>query len=298
MIDPKLETFLEACATGSFTKAAQRMSLTQPAVSQHIRQLEREVGAKLFNRREGGMQLTPEGEIVRKYARRIQVLYQNMAQTLLDEKHRVTRITVGVTHTAESNVIAEVLAQYCNENPGIRITIISDAISNLYAKMKTYELDLAIVEGKIADANFNSILLDTDSLILAVAPGHPLAKKSMVTLEELRRQKLILRLPDSATRHLFASHLASNNVSLEDLDVVLEVDNIATIKDLVRQNFGVSILAKSVFQDEIRKGKLVGLPVENLSMIREISIVYHRDFEHAGILDEITRLYYQMVRAQ
>lgn len=296
MIDPKLETFLEACTTGSFTKTAQRMSLTQPAVSQHIRLLEREIGVKLFNRREGGMQLTTEGETVQKYARRIQVLYQNMTQALQDEKRHVTRITIGVTHTAESNVIAEVLAEYCNRNPGIRITIISDTISNLYNKMKNYELDLAFVEGKITDSSFNSILLDTDSLILAVSAESQLAKNSMVTLNELKQEKLILRLPDSATRNLFVSHLASNNMSLDELNVVLEVDNIATIKDLIRHNFGVSILAKSVFQDEIKKGKLIGLPIENLSMIREISVVYHRDFEHVNILHEITKLYYEMVR--
>lgn len=159
-------------------------------------------------------------------------------------------------------------------------------------KLKTYEIDLAIVEGKIADHNFNSILLDTDCLILAVCNHNPLSKKSMVTLNELKKEKLILRLPNSATRNLFTSHLESNNVSLDEFNVTLEVDNVATIKDLVRRNFGVSILARSAFMDELKKGKLTGLPIENLSMTREVNMIYHKDFEHTDILHDITKIYY------
>lgn len=292
MMDTKLETFLMVCELGSFTRAAERLSLTQPAVSGHVRQLEKEFGVKLFNRVEGVMKLTEEGEIVQKFARRIQVLHHNLHQELADEKRRVTRLTVGVTHTAESNQIAAVLAKYCAIHPGVNITIITGAITNLYAKLKTYELDMAFAEGKIRDDRLNSILLDTDSLILAASVNSHLAGHSMVTLNELKREKLILRLPDSGTRSLFNSHLESNNLSIDDFNVILEVDNIATIKDLVRQDFGVSILAKSAFQDELRKGKMVGLPVENLSMIREISLIYQKDFEHPDLLDELTKLYY------
>lgn len=143
------------------------------------------------------------------------------------------------------------------------------------------------------DSNFNTVMLDTDSLILAVSKENPLAKRNIVTLDELKREKLILRLPDSNTRNLFASHLESNNVSLDEFNVTLEVDNVATIKDLVRRNFGVSILPRSTFAPEIRKGKMAGLPIENLSMTREINMVYHKDFEHTDILQEITKIYYE-----
>lgn len=292
MADTRLETLIMVCETGSFTKAAEQLSLTQPAVSQHVKQLEKEFEVKLFNRSEGVLKLTTEGEIVLKYAKRIQTLYQNLHQSLKDEKRHITRISVGVTHTAESNLMAEVLARYGSTHHGTHITMISDSINNLYAKLKTYEIDLAIAEGKIPDANFNSILLDTDSLILAVPNGNPLSKKSMVTLNELKKESLILRLPDSATRNLFASHLESNRMSLDEFNVTLEVDNIATIKDLVRRNFGVSIMAKSAFMDEIKKGKLKGLPIENLSMTREINLIYHKDFEHMDILQDLTKIYY------
>ena len=291
MIDPKLVTLLTVNELNSFTKAAQKLSLTQPAASQHVRQLEKELGVTIFVRGEGNLKLTSEGEIVIKYAKRIVSLYQNLQQSLKDERRHARKITVGITHTSESNIMVEVLAKYSSFSEGTRITIISDAINNLYMKLKTYEIDRAIVEGRITDPNFNSVMLDTDSLILAVSNKNPLSKKSMVTLNELKKENLILRLPDSGTRNLFISHLESNNVSLDEFNVILEVDNVATIKDLVRRDFGVSILARSACANELKKGKMAGLPIENLSMTREINMVYHKDFEHTDLLQNIMRIY-------
>ena len=294
MIDSKIETLITVNETKSFTKAAEILSLTQPAVSQHIKQIESDLDIKLFYRVSGELKATPEGEIVLKYAQRIKTLYQNLQQRLLDEKHHAKRISAGITHTAENNRMSNIFAKYCSENEGIRVTIISDTINNLYNKLKNYEIDLAIVEGKLSDPSLNSILLDTDCLMLAVSNSNPLSGKSMVTLNELKKEKMILRLPSSGTRNLFVSHLVSNNVSIDEFNVILEVDNIATIKELVRQNFGVSILAKSACMEDARKGYLKILPVENLSMTREINIVYHKDFEHTEVLSDIMKLYYEM----
>ncbi len=90
MIDPKLETLLKVHETNSFTRAAKQLSLTQPAVSQHIRQLEKDLNVKIFNRVEKSLKLTSEGEIVIKYAKRIKMLYDNMQQKIYDEKLHTT----------------------------------------------------------------------------------------------------------------------------------------------------------------------------------------------------------------
>ena len=95
-----------------------------------------------------------------------------------------------------------------------------------------------------------------------------------MTLRDIKKERMILRLPTSATRNLFVSHLESHNMSIDEFHVVLEVDNIATIKDLIRRDFGVSILPKSVCLDELKKKKITVLPIENLSMIRETNMVY------------------------
>ena len=292
MVDPKLETLLTVYEKGSFTRAAEALSLTQPAVSHHINLLEKELGIKIFYRRsKGALQLTPDGEIVVRYATRIQALYQRMQQKIDDRSRQMTTLRVGITHTAESNLIAEVLAKYGNSNSGVSISIITDTINNLYDMLSNFQLDLAIVEGRLQEPGINALLLDTDYLVCAISNNNPLSRKGMVTLDDLRREKMILRPATSATRTLFESHLMGLNLSISDFNVVLEVDNIATIKDLIRKDLGVSILARSACMDEWRKGKLTVLPIENLSMIRETNLLYHHDFLHPDVLQEITRIY-------
>jgi DNA-binding transcriptional LysR family regulator len=113
----------------------------------------------------------------------------------------------------------------------------------------------------------------------------------MVSIEELKQQKMILRGADSGTRQLFEASLHSQGLSLQDLNVILEVDNIATIKDLVIKNIGVSVLAKSACQGVEKYNKLYLLPIEGLAMIREVNLVYPKDFGHTEILDGIVKAY-------
>ncbi|MGM9652417.1 MAG: LysR family transcriptional regulator [Eubacteriales bacterium] len=296
MIDPKLYSLLAVVELESFTRAAERLSLTQPAVTQHIKQLEKELDVRLLNRVGNAIKPTDEGMIVIRYARRSIALYERMRQDLTDERQHVRRLTVGITHTAESNAVAEVLGKYCSKNAGTSITIVTDTINNLYDMLRSFEIDLAIVEGSMQDSDINSLLLDTDSLVLVVSPNNPLAKKSMVTVNELKKENLILRRPSSGTRNLFVASLESRNLSLDDFRVILEVDNIATIKDLIRRDIGVSVLPRSVCLDELKKGKISVLPLENLSMIREINILYHRDFPHTDILQNLMKEYAKTVR--
>lgn len=291
MVDVKLFTLLKVYETGNYTRAAEKLSLTQPAVSQHIKQIERELGTVVFDRSGGKIRPTPEGMLVIQYAERVVSLYENLQRALEDKRKSIDRLRVGITHTSESNIVTEVLAQYAEQFDNMKITIQTDTISNLYEMLKTYKIDIAIVEGAVADPSINSVMPDTDSLVLCVSNEHPLAKRSLVTIEELKKEKMILRLPSSGTRNLFAANLESRNLSLEDFNVTLEVDNIATIKDLVRRNYGVSILARSACMDELKKGKITVLPIENLSMIREVNILYHHTFKHAEILQDIVRIY-------
>ena len=296
MLDPKLDTLLLVAEKRNFTRAAQALSLTQPAVSHHISQLEQELGVRLFVRGNGDLMLTPEGETVLRYVRRMKALEKKMAEDLQEAGRRLTRLRIGITHTAESSIVAEVLARYTNENPGISITIVTDNINNLYDMLENFELDLAVVEGRSTRPELSALMLDTDYLVCVLANTHPLSHSSMITLDEIRQEKLILRLPNSETRVRFESALAAIGESIADFQVILEVDNVATIKDLIRKNLGISILARSACMDELRKGKLTALPIENLSMTRETNLVYHRDFAHKETLQDILALYKKQLR--
>ena len=266
MLGTKMETLLAVVEYKNFTKAAE------------------ELGAVLFVRSKGGLKLTPQGEIAVKYARRLKALDQKLHRELINVEKSITNLRIGITHTAESNLTTQVLAKCANQRQGLSITITTDTIKNLYEMLENYEIDLAIVEGSPTGSSFSSLMLDTDYLVCAMAVTHRLANHAMVTLSELKGEQMILRLPSSATRALFES--------------TLESINIATIKDLVRKELGVSILPKSACMDELGKGKLAALPIENLSMVRETRIVYNRDFSHFDILQEITKTYQETAKNQ
>ncbi len=291
MIDPKLISLLEVCETGNFTRAAEHLSLTQPAVSQHIRALEQDLGVRIFDRANNTLRPTHEGEIIVKYAKRMMALYHNLQAELASEKRQIASLTVGITHTAESNAIAEALARYVQRNENVTIKVVTGSAEKLCNMLRNYELDLAVLDGKKPDPAFCYLMLDTDSLALIVSPAHRLAGKKSVTVDELLQEKLILRLPKSSTRQLFTSALECRGMSLRQFNVVLEMDNIATIKDLVRRDFGVSVLARSACMDEMSKHKLAALPIENLPMEMETNLVYLPDFEHPELLSDIVRCY-------
>lgn len=291
MLGTKLQTLLAVAEYKNFTRAAEELNMTQPAVSHHIKQLEQEVNAPLFIRNKSGLKLTPQGEIVVKYARRMNALNSKMYSELQNAERHLSLLRIGITHTSESNFTAAALAKYSNQRGKLKIILFTDTINILYDMLENYEIDLAIVDGAYNDSRFSSMLLDTDYLTCVMSVDNPLAKKGVVTLAELKKQKMILRTPASATRTLFESALESNNETIQSFDVTLEVDNIATIKDLIRKDLGVSILPRSACLDELKKKKIAALPIENLSMVRETKIIYNKDFTHTEILNEIIKIY-------
>ena len=291
MLDPKLETFITVAELKNFTKAAQALNLTQPAVSNHINQLEKEYNTKLFMRKKKDFTLTNEGKIALTYARRLKALHDKMIQKIADVQTSSSHIKIGITHTSENNNITEVLAQYANQMHNITITIITDSINTLYDMLENYQLDIAIVDGKKQSGKLNSLMLDTDYLVCVLSSQHPLAKNSSISLNQLKKENMILRLPSSSTRSLFEATLISINESIDSFNVLLEVDNVSTIKQLVMNNFGVSILPQSVCTKDVKKGKIKTLPIENLSMTRQMNIAYNKDFANIDVLNDIVNLY-------
>lgn len=294
MEDAKLISLLAVNELKNYTLAAKQLNLTQPAISQHIKQLEIELNIKIFNRAGNELKITPEGEILVKYARRIVSLYKELGAKLNDEKKHAKTLIVGITHTAESNIVADVLASYCANNKGTKIKIVSDTIRNLYDKLSTYEIDFAFVEGKVNEKKYSSVLLDTDYLVAVMNLNNPLAKNKIVNINDLEKEKMILRSKHSGTRSLFVSQLMNMDMSIDEFNVIMEIDNIATIKDLIRKGVGVSVLPRSVCFSELKDHSLAILPIENMNMIREMSIVFVKDFVSNNDLEGILSIYREM----
>ena len=288
MIDLKIKTLLTVAEEKNFTKAANKLNLTQPAVSHQIKELEDELQEQLFIRIKGDIIPTPIGDIVLNYARKFVAMHNKMLDDI-KHNHKIN-IKLGITHTAESNKITEIIGSYLINNPGLSVTIITDTTNNLYKMVENYELDLAIVDNK-KNVKLNYLPLDTDYLVCVVNNNSPLAKKKIVTLKELKKENLILRLDSSYTRKLFESTLESINESINSFKIILELDNIETIKDLVRKDMGVSILAKNTCIDEVNRKKLTILPIENLSMVRKNYIIYTDYFNYIDNVKELINHY-------
>ena len=294
VLDNRLETLLAVYETRNFTLAAKKLNLTQPAVSQHIASLEKELDIRIFNRVGNSITPSPLGEILIKYARRMSSLNRELKIKIEDEKHQTSSLTIGITHSSEGNLVPDVLAQYALMRQGTSIKIISDSIKNLYDKLSDYEIDLAVVEGKIGGDKFSKVLLDADSLVAIMANDNPLAKKHMVSVADLRKEKLILRSSKSATLGLFTQQLSNIDLTLEDFNVVMEIDNTSAIKNLVKKNMGVSLLPRSVCYDELKDKSLTLLPIENMNMITEINLVFLKNFSSRYVIEELMELYRQI----
>lgn len=291
MIDPKMRSLIWVVEEGGYTRAARALHLTQPAVSHHIRQLEAEYGLAIFRTDRKELLLTPEGEVLVKYARRALALERAARQAIEDSRRSLQRLTVGLTPTAGEYLMPQVLALYSQEHPETHINIITDSINNLYSRMDAYELDLAVVEGALPGGKFCSVLLDTDYLCLIVSPQHPFARRQSVRTAELKAERMVMRTAKAGTRALFDSYLQSQGESVQNFNVVMELDNVTMIKELVGQNLGVSIIAKSACRAEERAGQLVAVPIENASMSRNIHLIYHGDMKHPEVLEALRGLY-------
>ena len=291
MLDNKLRTLLTLLSVGSYTKTADALHLPQPAVSHQIKQLEQEYGIQIFRKGKKGLNPTPEGEILIKYARRVQALDQGVRQELEDSRRHLRRLSVGITTTLGEYLVSQIFVDYCNEHPEVSINIYSDSLNHLHTMLSLYQLDLIIVEGAIQSESYVNVLLDTDFLCLAVSPQHPFATRTAVTLQELKRERFILRTQSAGTRTLFEEALLRQGENIRDFNIVVETDNITTIKELVSAGLGVTVMAHSACRQEERAGKLSLVPVENMNMPREINIVHRKDFEHAEILRDILAIY-------
>ncbi len=294
MIDPKVYTLLTLIETGSYTKTAKKLSITQPAVTHQIKQLEADYNIQLFHKNKKKFTLTPEGEVLVKFARRMRVLNENCRKSIEYTRSSIHSLNIGMTLTAEETIVPHVIARYCYEHKDIHFNVTTDPISTLYDKLKNYVIDMAIVEGNLFNPNFTSVLLDTDYLCVAVSKQHLLAKsrRKSVSLKELKKERFILRTRAAGTRQLFENQLVSNYEHIKNFNVILELDNVSTIKELVTANFGITIIAHSACMREIANGSLVTLQIENMKLTREINLVYHTGTKHLDIVESLKNLYH------
>lgn len=291
MLNAKLDTLLAVAELLNYTKAAQALSLTQPAVSQHIRQLEADYEITIFRRGEKPLVLTKEGEVLVQYAKKIRNLHERMLIQLGDVRRKKRQLAIGVTETTMSSGIVEVLAKFETQTNCSSIQICTDEAKNLLDMLRNYSLDLAVLEGSVSEADFYSLSIDSDQLFAAVSPLNSLSHRSVVTLEDLKTQRMVLRSAGSGTRMIWENQLRQLFDTIESFQVVMELDSVDAIKELVKKDYGISILSMRSCRSEVEEGTLILLPIENKRMIREVNLVCLKEAEQVATAQMLKRVY-------
>ena len=292
MIDARIKTLITVANCGSYTKAAQALNLTQPAVSHHIRYLEERYHIKIFLRDKNDLKLTNEGAILLKYARRAAAIAHNARQAIEDVKRQVHHLSIGMTQTAGENLMPQVLGIYCDEHPTPISIFVLGPFKICMRCSRIMRSTWPWWRANCPTRDFTSVLLDTDYLCLIVSPEHPFAKRSSVSLVGAAGGKPILRSAKAGTRALFDSFLLNNSATIKSLNVIMEMDNVSMIKELVSMNMGISIVAHSACKADEQAGRLAVVPIANANMTREINMVYYnKGFSHTEVLEDFRKIY-------
>ena len=257
----QLRAFVAIAETGTFTAAAERVHVTQAAISMQIRQLERETGAKLFVRAPRRVILTEAGE---KLLDRAQLILREY-DAALEEMAALTGAELGRLRlgSASAMVSADPLPQILKElrtaHPGVETSVVSGTSEELVQRILSGELDAGFVSLPVDARGIQTELLSEDSLVAIASPRHRLAKQRVVSAYALAGEKLILGERGGNTRRLIDHFFAHAGVSLK---VTMELSRLAAIKRMVEEDMGVGIVPLQSVRDEVAKGTLVRWWVE------------------------------------
>lgn len=278
MIDSKLITFINAARLKNFTRTAEMMNLTQPAVTQHIKQLEEYYGVKLVRKKGRQISLTEEGELLLKYARNFETNAILLERKLRNKTAVAKRYSIGATLTIGEFVLPELLGEHKKQNENIDILMQVNNLEEILKRLENGQVDLGIVEGPFDKTKFKYSKLQDDELVLAVSPQSSLADKAEVELEEIINEgKLIMREKGSGTRLIFENKLVELGFSLSGLKIYMEIGSIGAIKSLVLANLGYTVISKEAVKYEAEKGILKIVPLKGVKIMREFNFVYLED---------------------
>ena len=270
----QLKTFLEVAKLGSFSRAAEKVLRSQPAVSAQIRQLEQEYGQKLFDRNTKSVRLTPAGEVVLDYARQLLALRTTSMQAASDWNGVPTgTLSIGANEGTFLYVLPRVFADYHRKFPKVKISVYRSFTHKVSEKVEEGAIDLGVVTVPVKSPSLAATPVFRDRILLMVGPRSPLFHKNSVTLQEFSQQPLIMPRTGSV-RKLIEKNLRPYR---ERLNITMELTSVVMIKQFVMDGFGVSLICASFAGKNVRRGEARLLKIEGLDLWRELALVYRKD---------------------
>jgi DNA-binding transcriptional LysR family regulator len=267
----QMEAFISLVEEGSFSRAAKRMLLTQPALTKNIKNAEDCLGVRLANRSSTGISLTPEGKIFYNYARRLIKLRDEAKEKVLAlGKDACGNIYVSASTIPANYILPRVLSKFNKINYGIRI----------HVKTADSEVEIGFIGKKPLNRKLTAEALWKDRLVLAVSKDHPWRKNKSISLRELLDEPFVVRERGSATRELFESYLKrSKSISLSQFNICCELGSSEAIKEAVIAGLGVSVISIHAVSRDLSQGLLFEVPIQGCSMERNFYLIYKRQLE-------------------
>jgi len=277
MADRRLQVFHAVAKHLSFTKAAEALFMTQPAVTFQIRQLEEMYNTRLFDRAQGRIALTSAGAVALEYAERILGLSADLDARLKESSGQIAGpLLVGASTTIADFLLPQIFGEFISLHPAVVPRLFVANSVAVQDRVAERSLDLGFIEG---DSHLPSLGSDSccdDELRLVCSPSHPLANQPAVAPAALAAHAYVSREPGSGTREVVDRYLQKAGVAPESLQVAMEVGSPEAIKGLVATGMGFAILSRATVSKEIRLGLLVEVPLEP-RLVRHLSVVYPKE---------------------
>ncbi|MCH8226373.1 MAG: LysR family transcriptional regulator, partial [Chloroflexi bacterium] len=273
----QLYLFYTVASHHSFSKAAQALAITQPAVSIQIQELEKSMGVTLFHRRSKGLRVTDAGETVYAYAQQIFALSGKLLETLQEAQDLKTgHLVLGASTTPGEYVLPQAVGQFRRLYPGIQLELIIANTRSIVQRILSGEIDLGMVGERPQQHSGELEIIDymEDEIVLVAAPNHPMAQLSSLSAQQVVDEGLIVREVGSATRQTAERHLESLGAFPR---VALELGSNEAVKQAAAAGGGIGVVSRLGVTAEVKAGMLTVLKVEGWNCRRPLTLVYPKD---------------------
>ena len=267
----RLKSFLYAAEYLNFSEAAKQLHLTQPTISHHIKVLENDMGVDLFLRKGSGLQLTEAGRSLMPWARKLIQDSIEMQEMMASMQSGIFgHLRIACSTTAGKYILPQLAARFCKRHPGLRVSILACTPAVVVPNLLEGEANLGVVSFETDQENMEFQAFFSDSISLIVPANHPWAFRRVIEPSDLLTENIIIREQTSGTRRVLLSELAKHDISLEDLNIFLELGNAEAIVRTVAAGYGVSFVSSLASACPLERGNIVDVQVKGLNMRRTI----------------------------
>lgn len=263
MADRRLQVFAAVAKHGSFTRAAEHLFMTQPAVTFQIKQLEEHFDTRLLDRGHGRVTLTPAGEVVLAYAERILDLSEELESRISELTDDLGGIlTIGVSTTIAAYWLPQLLERFKRKYPRVIPRVVVGNSQLTESRVVARELDIGMIEIVSEQPAIERFTAARDELLVVCRPGHPLTRMKALAARDLVTHPFINRDPGNAIRELADQFFEDAGVVLEELNVTAEIGSLAAVKHLAAETDAYAIASRAAILRDVREGRLAAIPLE------------------------------------